>query len=76
MERFDRITLKPDVMGGKACIKGTRVTVGMIMSHLAEGVSFDELLASFPYISREDIAEALRYAAWLSDARELDFECA
>ena len=76
MEKFERISLKPDVMGGKACIKGTRVTVGMIVSHLAEGLSVEEMLKSFPYITREDIADALRYAAWLSEARELDFECA
>ena len=76
MERFERISLKPDVMGGKACIKGTRVTVSMIISHLAEGVGIDEMLRSFPYITQADILEALRYAAWLSDARELDFECA
>ena len=76
MERFERISLKPDVMGGKACIKGTRVTVGMIVSHLAEGLSVDEMLQSFPYITQEDISDALRYAAWLSDAREFDFECA
>ncbi|MDR1042894.1 MAG: DUF433 domain-containing protein [Clostridiales Family XIII bacterium] len=76
MDKFERISLKPDVMGGKACIKGTRVTVSMIVSHLAEGISADEILKSFPYITREDIAEALRYAARLSDVRELDFECA
>jgi uncharacterized protein (DUF433 family) len=76
MNRFERISLKPDVMGGKACIKGTRVTVSMIVSHLAEGISADEVLKSFPYITKEDIAEALHYAAWLSDVRELDFECA
>ena len=76
MERFERISLKPDVMGGKACIKGTRVTVSMIVSHLAEGIDMDEMLKSFPYITQADILEALRYAAWLSDARELDFECA
>ena len=76
MERFERISLIPDVMGGKACIKGTRVTVGMIISHLAEGLDVEEMIAFFPYITREDIADALRYAAWLSDVRELDFECA
>ena len=76
MERFERISLKPDVMGGKACIKGTRVTVSMIVSHLAEGIDMDEMLKSFPYITQADILEALRYAAWLSAARELDFECA
>ena len=76
MEKFERISLKPDVMGGKACIKGTRVTVSMIISHLAEGIGMDEMLKSYPYVTQTDILEALRYAAWLSDARELDFECA
>jgi len=76
MEKFERISLKPDVMGGKACIKGTRVTVSMIISHLAEGIGMDEMLKAFPYITQADILEALRYAAWLSDVRELDFECA
>jgi uncharacterized protein (DUF433 family) len=76
MNRFEHISLKPDIMGGKACIKGTRVTVGMIVSHLAEGISADEMLKSFPYLTMEDITEALRYAAWLADVRELDFECA
>jgi uncharacterized protein (DUF433 family) len=63
-------------MGGKACIKGTRVTVGMIVSHIAEGIGTEEMLKAFPYLSKEDIAEALRYAAWLSESREIDFECA
>jgi uncharacterized protein (DUF433 family) len=76
MTKFQRISLDPEVMGGKACIKGTRVTVGMIISHIAAGVSIDELLDNFPYITHEDIAEAFRYAAWLSEAREVDFECA
>jgi uncharacterized protein (DUF433 family) len=76
MGKFERISLKPDVMGGKACIKGTRVTVGMIVAHLAEGVSIEELLEFFPYITKDDVVEALRYAAWLSESREIDFECA
>jgi uncharacterized protein (DUF433 family) len=76
MGKFERISLKPDVMGGKACIKGTRVTVGMIVTHLAEGVSVEEMLKFFPYITKDDVAEALRYAAWLSESREIDFECA
>jgi uncharacterized protein (DUF433 family) len=76
MTKFQRISLDPEVMEGKACIKGTRVTVGMIVSHIAAGVTIDELLDNFPYITREDITEAFSYAAWLSEAREVDFECA
>ncbi len=49
-------------MGGKACIKGTRVTVGMIMTRISDGVTADELLDDYPYLAREDISQALKYA--------------
>lgn len=71
MEEFDRITRNPAVMGGKACIRGLRVTVGMIVGQIAEGATPDELLSEFPYIEREDITQALRYAAWLASEREV-----
>jgi uncharacterized protein (DUF433 family) len=51
-------------MGGKACIRGMRVTVGMIVGEIGAGVSIDELLKAYPYLEREDVLEALRYAAW------------
>jgi uncharacterized protein (DUF433 family) len=63
MEEFDRITRNPAVMGGKACIRGMRVTVGMIVGQVAEGATPEELLREFPYLEREDITQALRYAA-------------
>ncbi|MCL1787507.1 MAG: DUF433 domain-containing protein [Defluviitaleaceae bacterium] len=72
MEQFPRIGHDPEVMGGKACIKGTRVTVGMIMTLLSEGQTFAALLDEYPYLSGEDIAEALRYSAWLVNSREMD----
>ena len=50
---FDRITINPAVMGGKACIRGMRVTVGMIVNEISAGTTFDELLADFPYLERE-----------------------
>jgi len=59
-------------MGGKACIKGTRVTVGMIITQISEGKTFAKLLDEYPYLSNEDIAEALRYSAWLVNSREMD----
>jgi uncharacterized protein (DUF433 family) len=62
MEELDRITHTPGVMGGKACIRGMRVTVGMIVGQVAGGQSFDELLADYPYLEREDIVQALQYA--------------
>ena len=68
---LDRITQQPVVMGGKACIRGMRVTVGMIVGQIGAGRSVDEVLADFPYIEREDVMQALRYAAWLAEQREV-----
>jgi uncharacterized protein (DUF433 family) len=59
-ERLDRISLNPAVMGGKPCIRGTRVTVGRIVSQIGAGETIEELLADYPYIEREDILQALR----------------
>ena len=64
MSTFQRITRNPAVMGGKPCIRGLRVTVGMIVGQIGAGRTIDELLADYPYLAREDIAVALRYAAW------------
>ena len=69
---FERITFNPAVMGGKACIRGMRVTAGMILSQLGAGQTVDELLDAFPYLEREDILAALRYASWLASGREMD----
>jgi uncharacterized protein (DUF433 family) len=71
MEHLDRITQNPAVMGGKACIRGLRVTVGMVVGQLAAGQSIDTLLTDYPYLEREDITQALRYAAWRSEEREV-----
>jgi uncharacterized protein (DUF433 family) len=70
MNQFDRITQTPDVMGGKACVRGLRVTVGMIVGQIGAGRSIEDLLKDYPYLEREDILQALRYAAWLADERE------
>ena len=71
MPPLDRITQNPQVMGGKPCIRGMRVTVGMILGQLAAGQTIDKLLADFPYLEREDITQALRYAAWRAEEREI-----
>ncbi len=71
MGELNRITRNPAVMGGKACIRGMRVTVSMIVGQIGAGRSVDELLASYPYLEREDILQALRYAAWLAEEREI-----
>ena len=76
MTDFPRITRNPDVMGGKACIRGMRVTVGMILGNLGAGVTIERLLELYPYLEREDILEALRYGAWLASEREIRLETA
>ncbi len=71
MENLDRITLQPGVMGGRACVRGLRVTVGMLVGQIASGRSIDQVLAEFPYLEREDVLQALRYAAWRAEEREV-----
>lgn len=71
MGHLDRITQQPEVMGGRACIRGMRVTVGMIVGQIGAGHSIDEVLADYPYLDREDVMQALRYAAWLAEEREV-----
>jgi uncharacterized protein (DUF433 family) len=71
MDQLDRITQKPDVMGGKPCIRGMRVTVGMVVGQIGLGHSIEQVLTSYPYLEREDIMQALRYAAWRSEEREV-----
>jgi uncharacterized protein (DUF433 family) len=63
-------------MGGKACIRGIRVTVGRIISQLSVGETIDELLIDYPYLEREDIMQALEYAAWLAEEREVELAVA
>jgi uncharacterized protein (DUF433 family) len=69
--QLDRITQQPEVMGGKACIRSMRVTVGMVVGQIGAGHSIDEILVDYPYLEREDIMQALRYAAWRSEEREV-----
>ena len=64
MNKLKRITLNPDVMGGKPCIRGLRVTVGTIIGLLASDKTVKEILKAYPYLEEEDIHEALAYAAW------------
>jgi uncharacterized protein (DUF433 family) len=64
MERLKRITFNVEIMGGKPCIRGMRVTVGMIVGLVASGHDKEEILKMYPYLEAEDIDEALKYAAW------------
>ncbi len=70
MHNLNRITFDPRVMGGKPCIRGMRVTVGMIVELVAAGYSTERILQAYPYLEAEDIREALLYAAWR--VQELD----
>jgi uncharacterized protein (DUF433 family) len=71
MHNLTRITFNPEVMGGKPCIRGMRVTVGTIVGLIASGQTVDQVLADYPYLEREDILEALAYAAWRAEEREV-----
>ncbi len=73
---IDRITIDPNVMGGKPCIRGMRVTVGAITGLLASGVSFQEILELYPYIKEEDIKAALSYATWRTEEYDLSLQIA
>lgn len=64
MQHFTRITLNPDIMGGKPCIRGMRVTVGLIVGLVASGYTTERILAEYPYLEPDDIREALAFAAW------------
>ena len=64
MKILNRITFNPEVMGGKPCIRGLRVTAGTIVGLFAAGQTKDEILKLYPYLEPEDIDQALRYAAW------------
>ena len=71
MSDFGRITQNPEVMGGRPCIRGMRVTVGMIVGQIGAGRSIEDLLEDYPYLERQDVLEALRYAAWRTQEREI-----
>jgi uncharacterized protein (DUF433 family) len=76
MTNFDRITHVPGVMGGKACIRGMRVTVGMVLNQIGAGRTVEDILEDYPYLEREDILQSVRYAAWLTEERTADLASA
>ncbi|MDO8705714.1 MAG: DUF433 domain-containing protein [Sulfuricaulis sp.] len=71
MNQLQRITLDPTIMGGKPCIRGMRVTVGTIVGLLAAGRTEEEILKAYPYLEKEDLREALAYAAWRAEEIEV-----
>jgi uncharacterized protein (DUF433 family) len=66
---FERITFDTQIMGGRACIRGMRIPVSVIVGQIAFGETSDEILAGYPDLERADIEQALQYAAWLTQER-------
>lgn len=73
---LDRVTFDPRVMGGRACIRGQRITVSLVLNLVANGMSNAEILAAYPSLEAEDISQALKYAAWLAEESVLPSEAA
>ena len=67
MLEFDRNTFDSNVMGGKACIRGMRVTVSLVLNLVAKGMSTEEIIGAYPYLEQEDIRQALQYGAWRAE---------
>jgi len=67
MHELDRITFDPNLMSGRACIRGLRVTVSLVLNLVANGMTTAEIIDAYPYLEPEDITQALRYAAWLAE---------
>ena len=63
---FDRITFEPKIMGGRACIRGMRIPVSVVVGQIAHGATWDEVLQGYPDLEREDVQQSLEYAAWLT----------
>jgi uncharacterized protein (DUF433 family) len=76
MKHLERITLNPEIMGGKPCIRGLRVTVGTVIGLLASGLTHEEILKMYPYMQHEDLMEALSYAAWRSEEIDVPLDIA
>ena len=64
---YDRITFDPQIMGGRACVRGMRIAVSLIVNLVANGMTSSEIIEAYPYLDAEDIRQALQYAAWLTE---------
>jgi uncharacterized protein (DUF433 family) len=76
MPALNRITRNPEVMAGKACIRGMRVRVGTVVGFVASGYSRQQILEAYPYLEEEDIRQALAYTAWRVDEIEIPLPAA
>lgn len=73
---LERITFDPNVMGGRACIRGLRLTVALVLNLVADGMTTEEIVDAYPYLEPEDVQAALRYAAWLAEETVLPLQLA
>ena len=69
LKPFDRITVDPNIMDGKPCIRGIRIQVSLVLNLVANGMSSEEIIEAYPYLEPEDISQSLQYAAWLAEDR-------
>jgi uncharacterized protein (DUF433 family) len=69
MKQLDRITIDPEICLGQPTIRGTRITVSIILKQVASGMSAKEILAAYPELEEEDVSQSLHYAAWLSSEK-------
>lgn len=69
MNQFDRITFNTQIMGGRACIRGMRITVSLILNLVANGMTNSEIMQAYPSVEPEDIQQCLQYGAWLAEDR-------
>jgi uncharacterized protein (DUF433 family) len=67
MTKFNRITFNSNIMGGRACIRGMRLTVSLILNLVSNGMTAADIIKEYPYLEEEDIRQSLQYAAWLAD---------
>ncbi len=67
MQELNRITFDPNMMGGRACIRGMRITVSLVLNLVANGLTVEQIVDDYPYLEPEDVQQALRYAAWLAE---------
>jgi uncharacterized protein (DUF433 family) len=67
MDKFSRITFDPNIMGGRACIRGMRITAALVLNLIANDMTSKQIIKEYPYLEPEDIRQVLQYAAWLAD---------
>ena len=74
MNQFNRITFDPNIMGGRACIRGMRLTVSLVLNLVSNGMTARQIVKEYPYLEEEDIRQSLQYAAWLAEESVLALE--